>query len=248
MIGLELISKIKFHLKAFTNKGFYDSDGLYTIHNASFINDNKFIESYNKGADTKSWGGNPKIYWRLKVILWAANQAIDLKGDFVECGVNRGGFSKAILNHFGNSIHGKRLWMFDTYRGDFAYTSLQTHEVKKIKQKKYTYSENNESYLEEVRENFKGLPVEIIEGMIPESLKKYTSSSVAFLSIDLNSSAPEISALDYFWDKLVEGAVIILDDYTYYSHEDQYQQMTEFCKNKNINILPLPTGQGLIIK
>ena len=61
----------------------------------------------------------------------------------------------------------------------------------------------------------------------------------------MNCSPPEIAAINFFWDKLVPGAMVLLDDYGFVSYEEQ---KNAFDNEKGIEILALPTGQGLIIK
>ena len=48
---------------------------------------------------------------------------------------------------------------------------------------------------------------------------------------------------------MVSGGVIILDDYGYAdSHTEQRMAHIAFAKSKNVEILTLPTCQGLILK
>jgi hypothetical protein len=67
------------------------------------------------------------------------------------------------------------------------------------------------------------------------------------LSIDLNNFQPEIAAIEYLWDKLVPGAIVLLDDYAY-SEKYVLQRLAwdNFAKRKGVEILNIPTGQGLI--
>jgi len=71
---------------------------------------------------------------------------------------------------------------------------------------------------------------------------------VAFLHLDLNCSQPEVAAFDYFWDFLVPGAFVLLDDYGYAGYRSQKIAMDAAARDKQMNILSLPTGQGLVIK
>ena len=64
----------------------------------------------------------------------------------------------------------------------------------------------------------------------------------------MNCAVPEIAAAEYFWDKLVSGAVIVLDDYGWVCHIEQKLAFDEFASRKNVQVLVLPTGQGLIFK
>ncbi len=71
---------------------------------------------------------------------------------------------------------------------------------------------------------------------------------IAYLSVDLNVAKYEQQCIERVWDRLVPGAHIVLDDYAFVGHEDQYDMWNEFTSLKNHMVLTLPTGQGLIIK
>jgi len=42
--------------------------------------------------------------------------------------------------------------------------------------------------------------------------------------------------------------MVLLDDYGFVSYEEQKNALNVFAREKDIEILALPTGQGLIIK
>jgi hypothetical protein len=60
--------------------------------------------------------------------------------------------------------------------------------------------------------------------------------------------APEIAAAEYFWDKLVSGAVVVLDDYGFELHEPQKRAFDFFAEKRGVQVLCMPTGQGLLFK
>ena len=64
----------------------------------------------------------------------------------------------------------------------------------------------------------------------------------------MNSAAPEIAAATFFWDRLVPGAFVLLDDYAYRGFHSQKVAMDTFAAEKGVEICSLPTGQGLLIK
>jgi len=57
-----------------------------------------------------------------------------------------------------------------------------------------------------------------------------------------------LAAANFFWDKIVRGGVVILDDYGFPMHIIQKRAFDEFALEKGQTILCLPTGQGVIIK
>ena len=223
----------------------YSNDLLYTFHNADFIESPKFSEVYKQVKMIgKKLLDNYDIQWRIHVITWFANVVKNLEGDFVDCGVNTGFCPMAVIKYTEFEKLDKKYYLFDTFYGmDPKYSS--DYEMKRHNTLGYG---SNDLLFEEVSDRFKDYNVKIIRGSVPETLSIPTINKVAYLSIDMNSVIPEVEALNYFWDKLVKGAVIILDDYGYPGCEDQKLAHDNFAKIKNVEILSLPTCQGIIIK
>jgi len=237
----KLINKIR-HVAIVDGPLSYKQDGLYTLHNCDFLKDKLFLEAYGLGKKTGSWDG-ADIHWRVHVLFWAAGVAKNLEGDFVECGVNRGGFSRGIIHYIDFEKTNKKFYLLDTFCGLSEKYILS--EEKQIGRKSGGYEECYEA----VKQTFRDFHnVEIIRGAIPDILPKVAIERVAYLSIDMNSAIPEIAAAEYFWDKMVKGGVIVLDDYNYSGYLPQKNAFDEFAKRKDVKILQLPTGQGIIIK
>ena len=94
----------------------YDQDGLKTLHSADFMGDPKFAKAYEAGASTGSWGGAP-IHWRAFVVCWAADIGSRLEGDFVDCGVNKGGLARTVAEYVDLKTLSKHFFLLDTYEG-----------------------------------------------------------------------------------------------------------------------------------
>ncbi|MFN5182499.1 MAG: TylF/MycF/NovP-related O-methyltransferase [Bacteroidota bacterium] len=222
----------------------YKNDLLYTYHNADFINEKKFAESYKL---CKEIGGrlleNYDIQWRIHVVCWAASHAAKLEGDFVDCGVYSGFSPRAICHFVDFQNLNKTYYLMDTFSGmDERYSSSYEME----RNKKLGYAETD--LFEQVKQTFKGYKTKIIKGPIPDTLKEADCEKVSFLSIDMNSEMPEIAALEYFWPKLVSGGMIVLDDYGYPGCLNQKIAHDKFAESKGVKVLSLPTCQGLIVK
>lgn len=221
----------------------YNQDGLITIHNSDFADDENFQRAYRQGEKLDSWW-NGRIHWRVHVLFWAATRALELDGDFVECGVNRGGFARSIIEYtdFGR-LADRKYYLLDTFEGlvdEYISDEERRHGVDE-----YEY----ENTYEEVKKTFGGFRnVVIVKGAIPGTLERVETEKVAFLSIDMNCVAPEIAAAEFFWDRLVSGAAVVLDDYGWARHIMQKRAFDEFARRRGVPILSLPTGQGLILK
>jgi len=222
----------------------YDQDGLISFHNCSFMQDPAFIAAYQRGIQAA--GQDYKFHWRVHVALWAASLAVKLEGAFVECGVNKGVISSSIMYYLNWNSLNRTFYLFDTFCG-FDPAALTQEE------KDLNYMEKSKSYYpdcyEEVKQNFIEFKnVTLVKGSVPSTFTQVDQPKVAYLSIDMNCVNPEIAAANYFWPKLVPGGMILLDDYAYGLSGLQKTAFDHFAKQKNISILSLPTGQGLMIK
>lgn len=226
----------------------YNADGLATQHNADFLREPRFAAAYARGIDTiRSRRGNLQVGWRVQVCCWAAAHGLQLEGDFVECGVFTGIYSRAIVDYVDfNAQTGRRFWLLDTFQG-IDEALLTEPELKRgVGRMNAKYA--GDCY-EEVRATFAPFPgVTIVRGAVPFTLEQVAAEKVAYLSIDMNAAAPEVAAMEFFWDRLVPGAVVVLDDYGFRAHIVQKIALDEFAASRGVGILPLPTGQGLIIR
>ena len=227
----------------------YSNDLLYTYHNADFLNDKLFKESYKlaKSTDGGALLKNYDIEWRIHVLCWAASHAIHLDGDFVDCGVHTGIFARAVINYTKFENTSKKYFLLDTFSGlDERYSTKD----ELVRNTAMGYDKNDsEKLYQNVITAFEKFNVSIIKGAIPDTLSMVNTNKVSYLSIDMNSVVPELAALEFFWDKMTSGGIIVLDDYGYAnSHTEQRLAHEAFAKSKNVKILVLPTCQGLLIK
>lgn len=212
---------------------------MATCHNADFQKEDRFKAAFARAMER----GNLGYAWNTKLACWAAQQALKLEGDFVECGTNRGSLNAAILEYVDwlSQKNDRRFYMFDTFSG------LVDSMVSDADMGAYNY--RYVPCYEETRDYFAKYPgVTLVQGVVPESLSTVKIDKVAYLSIDMNCAAPEKAALEYFWPRLVSGGVILLDDYGWRGYENQKRVHDDFARSVGHEVLPLPTGQGLIIK
>lgn len=202
-----------------------------------------FSKAEQAGAATGSWAN---VHWRVHTILWAANQCVQVEGDFVECGTNKGGFARAIVEYVDLEKANKKFYLLDTFEG--LKDELFSEKELAAGKKEHFQDEYSDCYAEVVKTFATFSFVKTIKGTVPETLPQVESEKIAFLSVDMNCIAPEIAALNYFWDKISKGGIIVLDDYAYVTCDLQYEAHNAWAAEKGIKILTLPTGQGLIVK
>jgi len=234
----------------FSVRGRYAQDGLFTVHGDHFRADPDFRSAYGRGVQA-SHGVDPGFEWRIHVALWAARTALRVKGDFVECGVNAGFVSSAIMKYLRWDTLGRRFYLIDTFTGP-VLTQYSQEEIEKQRLSVARRALEAGAYvtdIDRIRTNFaEWRNAIVVQGAVPEILDKIEFGAVAFLHVDMNCAWPERTALEFFWDRLSAGAVILLDDYAYHGHECQREAMDAAARIRETEILSLPTGQGLIIR
>ena len=215
----------------------YKADGMLTVHNVDFLRDPLFAKSFSAAMDDIPEPLVREVFsalqWRAHVCCWAANQAMKVEGDFVECGVWYGVLSKAILEYTNFGESKKQMYLLDPWGG------LVLGESDSYFPDIYNKVKNRFSKFSNVH---------LIRGLVPETLKSVPSGKIAYLSIDMNGVEPERQALEFFYSKMVSGGVIYFDDYGWAGHSLLKKMIDGFFKDKPETILYMPSGQGIVVK
>ena len=177
---------------------------------------------------------------RLHVLYTLARQALQLPGEFWECGVYRGGtamlFARILASTKPEDI---RLRLFDTFQGmtetdpsrdrhhggDFHQTDLGT--VK--------------SYLPEPFVAFH-------PGIIPDTFAGLKDTRLALVHVDLDIYRSYLDCLEFVYPRLLPGGFIICDDYGFPSCPGARQATDEFFADRVEQPLILGTGQAVIVR
>ena len=143
------------------------------------------------------------------------------------------------------AIRGQSFYLFDTYDGIPERSMLPEEREGRM-------AENEQFFVEcyEIaKRNFAEYPrARLIRGKVPDTLATVDVNSVAYLHLDMNVAQPERAAIEHFWPKMSVGAVVLLDDYGWTPYRPQKDTLDEFARGEGVEILTLPTGQGLLIK
>lgn len=216
-------------------QGVFTGDNLFTFgRNLSFLEDSKFMEAFDRHTETVI---EKSVIWRSYILSWAAKRAMDLPGDFAECGCYRGISARLLCDYIDFGSSDKTFYLYDLFEHN---EEMSHHEM----------PAHSADLVDEVRQRFADMPnVKITQGAVPDSLDELEPpGDIAFLHIDMNNAAAEVGALERLFDKVVTGAVIVLDDYGWIAYRDQKLGEDEFFAKRGLQVLELPTGQGLVIK
>ncbi len=152
----------------------------------------------------------------------------------------------AICKYIDFNRTDKSFWLFDTFHG------IPVEQAASDDEREHIRAHNDAHYFdcyELAQANFSPYPnAHLVRGTVPETLDSVQIDRVSYLSIDMNLALPELAAMKHFWAKLCPGAVVLLDDYGFRGYEEQHRQTGVFAAERNVPVLSLPTGQGIIIK
>jgi predicted O-linked N-acetylglucosamine transferase (SPINDLY family) len=220
--------------KKLAEPGSFLGDNLFTwCRNNSLLDDAAFRHAWESNIQNDA---DQAIVWRRYILACAAYHCVNLKGDFVECGVYSGTGIKTVMDYLGGTAFPKTFWGYDTY--DY-------HPIEELQ-----FSGQQEGFYETVKQRFADYPqVNLIKGLLPDSFADGIPERVAYLHIDLNNAAGELATLEHLFDRVVPGGIVIMDDYEWAgAYRDQKQAEDPWFEERNYRVFPLPTGQGLILK
>lgn len=160
-------------------------------------------------------------------------------GDYVECGVWKGGNILGILKYleyyqnFNNDIY-----LYDTFSGmttpEEIDVDLNSNKAKDILQNVLCYSS-----LEEVKNNlsisniYPKEKIKFIVGDVCKTLdiKENLPDKISLLRLDTDWYSSTKKELEILWDKLVQNGILIIDDYGHWN--GCKKAVDEFFQNKN---------------
>jgi O-methyltransferase len=229
--GLALIKESLF------DKGatLFCSDNLITWNrNLSFLRDEFFLEILHSKENSNA---EKCIIWRTYILLYFAEIASAVEGDFLELGCHTGYTASVVVKKIKFKELSKKYYLYDLF------------EWKKGDEHTYFPGHDNPRMFEDVQRRFSEFDfVKVIKGAVPESFGAGFPDKIAFAHIDMNHPDPEAGALKAVLPKLSKGGVVVLDDYGWWGYGAQKIALDPIIKENGLRVLELPTGQGLILK
>ncbi len=140
----------------------------------------------------------PKV--RREFLRQQTLQVASLRGEAAEVGVYKGGTAKILAQ----SMPGRIVHLFDTFEGMPETTEFDMH----------LRGDFADTSLESVNEYLQGYNVHFWPGLFPDSarlLPDDTEFVLVHVDVDLYTSTK--AACEFFWPRLVEGGIMVFDDY-----------------------------------
>jgi hypothetical protein len=216
-------------------EGVFTGDNLITIGKSlSFKRDAAFMAAFERHATSDIERG---LIWRIYTVAWAARSGMRLQGDFVECACYKGVTARVVADYVElTKAPERKYYLYDLFEHD---ASMPHHSM----------SQHGPSLFEQVKQRFADVPNAVItQGAVPAVLADVAPEKIAFMHLDLNNAPAEIGALEVLFDRMVPGAILILDDYGWLGYWRQKVAEDDWLGARGYKVLELPTGQGMVIK
>lgn len=170
---------------------------------------------------------------RIAAVVSAVRHVVanEIAGDFVECGVWRGGSAMAMaltLAELGRTD--RDLYLFDTFEGMSAPTAADVSHDGEAAAEKFVQrrlSEDSSEWcrapLEDVQRNLAktGYPAErvhFVEGKVEDTIPaRMPAGAIAILRLDTDWYESTRHELEHLYPQLVRGGVLIIDDYGHWA-------------------------------
>ena len=180
---------------------------------------------------------------RLYSLLLNINQVMadGVPGDFAEIGVYRGN-SAAVLAHYGRR-HGRSLFLFDTYEG-FEARDLTGIDAGRSQ----AFADTT---LALVRQNVGDEAVVYVKGYFPATVTEdMAQRRYAVVHLDCDLYAPIKAGLEFFYDRLSPGGILIIHDYANPCWDGAKRAVDEFMPRiaENLVLMPDKSGTAIIRK
>lgn len=174
-------------------------------------------------------------------------EEFNIEGDIVECGVWKGGsIMMAALKLIELKSLNRDLFLFDTYEGMTIPTSKDKaingeYAIDLFNQQDKTNPNNSWCFspLQEVKKNvystnYNKDKIHFIKGKVEDTLPHDSIRKVAILRLDTDWYESTLHELETLYDKVVNGGIIIIDDYGHWS--GCKKAVDEFIRKRNLKI------------
>lgn len=182
---------------------------------------------------------------RAFVLFDVARNIVDIPGDIAECGSRLGRSSRFILEQ----LKGRKsceFHVFDSFEGLSAPTDDDKKDDGNVVWSKgdlaspvEVFEKNLADYMDQIT---------IHQGWIPDRFEEVADKKFALVHVDVDLYEPTLQSLEFFYDKVEPGGVILCDDYGSSSCPGAKRAFDEFFAKRPEAVFHIPTAQCVVVK
>ncbi len=190
---------------------------------------------------------NERLYGLIESVQYIIKN--NIQGDFVECGVWKGGSMMAIaetLKHLG--VTNRQLYLYDTFAGMTAPTEEDIDQLnrdassqliqeagKKTESIVWAYSSLDEVKNNLAKTNYPAELIHYVEGDVLLTIPQTISTQIGLLRLDTDWYESTKHEMIHLYPKLVSKGVLIIDDYGFW--KGSRKAIDEYIHEQNISLL-----------
>mgnify|MGYP000964856061 CR=1 FL=1 len=209
---------------------------LYTF-NLAWLEDPEFL---------RVWGNFPgrdvRVHDRKFILYSLAKSVASIDGATAECGVLTGGSSYLMCAALGREHH-----VFDSFEGlSEPDENDRPGDARTFEWRKHDLARP----LELVQKNLARFSnVHYHKGWIPERFHEVAHLRFAFVHVDVDLHQPTKDSLEFFYERMVPGGILLCDDYGSTACPGAKRAFDELVADQpERSVVHLTTGQGFIVK
>ena len=239
----------------------------YNLHKIEPINieqefpdSNNFEKELFEIISEYTMTSHERIFALMKSIDFVKHNNVD--GDFVECGVWRGGNLILFQKFIEKYNLSKKIYAYDTFEGmsepdkiDETFKGESSKDLlNKLYKKKVDRKKNiliADCSIEQVQENFKKFSNKnnliCIKGPVEKTLdlKKNLPNKISILRLDTDWYSSTKKELEILFPLLEKNGILIIDDYGFW--KGARKAVDEYFENKNVTMFKIDfTGRMII--
>jgi hypothetical protein len=198
--------------------------------------DDKAFEKYYEGFEGDNYHSIDRKYTVNQLLQLIKN----VPGDTAECGAYKGATSYLICAFIQQNGLTRTHHIFDSFEG---LSKPKPEDGDHWKQGNLTAAENI------CRNNLSAFEfVKYYKGWIPDRFAEVKELHFSFVHIDVDLYQPTLDSVQFFYDRMHKGGIILCDDYGFVTCPGAKKAMDDFFAGKPESLIMLTTGQAFIIK
>lgn len=202
-----------------------------------WIRDSRYLDAVSSSQPDVR---DASIAWRTHAACWASRLACNVQGDFLEIGCYEGYTASVLRSFLGDdfTVYGSRrkYFWFDRFAGGGSQKTVALDQSKS-----FTVCQQRASRF---------MDVEVVKGDVLKTIVDnpgFSSRQIAFAHFDLNDFEVEFRVLEFIIKRMAKGGVLLFDDFSMIPFTEQNAAYRDYFKSLNLEVLELPTGQGLVV-
>lgn len=220
-----------------------------------------FIKIYEEALKKANNNDHDNIRKRYRFFSLYQLVYLSLKNNkdynFVECGCFKGQSSYIIADILKKQNFKNKFFIFDSFEGGLSEYSTEDKVIKHNKEERIISLKEETKRRKKFENSFADFEnlispfnfIEVHKSWIPNDFYKIEDQKFQFVHIDVDLYQPTYDCLEFFFPRLVNGGIIVCDDYNFLDFPGAKKAWDDYFVNKEYFMsYEVPLGSKFLIK